>query len=520
MDIDTLKFKPRHIRQLESLKDLPTFEELLDEAVQSWVSSSSRRLHQYSSDKIMEVQDQNQEVEKICKDKSGLFCGEYATGYGKSSTIAPKVALRFLEIGKVVYICPSRTSIGNDDQGIIRKFRSAFRQYDGRYKIGALNEATRLNDVHFFTPAAFIRLKRLQRKLFDRLLSECQLLIADEAHHFGEDPERRQKVYGRIEAIGKEYFLSRNKKVFSITATHGRTDGLLVFGKKTPDSRVTVQDLVNKKRCPEIVSIETLIPIRCPNASLVGKDYDLALSRKDFRRYWRTIAGYMIKVWKKFQRPTCAFVRTKREALYLWKIFNKTSGLNEAGFAVLLGTTPVHERQRIVQEINEGKRLGYITCNVGEESLDIPCIEVVHLIRRTQSWIKLIQSIGRALRLYRGKNSVLVVDYHIDEARIIRACKGLADYAAYAGVAKSRKLFNGRPLVCLEGSYKAIPYKYPLGQIKKLVFPESGQDGRPYLSDTSGLLDEAELARACGLSRPFVVKCRKNGTVSPEGYSD
>lgn len=512
--LSTALFRPRHIRRLDALRGLPTFEELLDEATKAWLAASTKQIHDYASDRIEETEDQNREVEKVCKEKAGLYTGEYATGYGKSSVLAPKVALRFLKIGKVIYVCPSRTSLGNtDDYGIIRKFSAAFAQYDGRYRLGSINEATRLNDVHFFTPAGLINLQRCERSLFEKLIGECHLLIVDEAHHCPRDPEGRLKIYGKIDQISEEYFLPRRKKVFTLTATHGRTDGMLVFGKATPDSKVTVQERVNKGRCPEITSIETLLPIRCPNAIPRGKDFDLGLSRKEFRLYWRTVAGHMIKVWKKFPKPTCAFVRTQREAIYLGKIFNKSSGLNDAGFGILLGTTPVPERQRIIQQIKEGERIGYITCNVGEESLDIPCIQVVHLIRRTQSWIKLIQSIGRALRLHPGKRSILVVDYHVNEARIIRACKGLADYAIYAGVPRSRKLFNGAPLVSLEGSLQAIPYKYELGAIRKLIVRNYGQT----LDDVSGLLDEAAFAKASGVSLPTIGRYRREGRIVPEG---
>lgn len=410
-----------------------------------------------SGKKIRMLGYQKRAVESAVKEPSGLWSGELWTGSGKSY-VAAWIALRLMKHGKTIFICPNRTGMGSevaDDAdlessensvqrrgGIIFKFNEIFNPDtdNPRYQLASINETSTLKDVHFFTPQAFLNLKNASPALFDAIVSECHTLIIDEAHHFPEGNDDLV-VYGQIEKIAKDSFLSKGKKVITLTATHGRMDGSPMIGKAEPDFKVTVQEAVTMGRCPEIHGIRVQLSTKAPNAKSFGDLFDLKLRGRALGKYLQEVAAVMLQVQDRNKDAKfCAFVRTVNEAKFLAQIWNAEA--KKRGYlpiAVLTGDTTDQERRAIKSGVMGHAYQGFVTCNVGSESIDIPQLEIVHLIRRTRSINLLVQSVGRTLRMYEGKRRAIVVDYHIMERKVIRACKGLADYAVFAGRTVRRK---------------------------------------------------------------------------------
>jgi superfamily II DNA or RNA helicase len=413
---------------------------------------------------------QKRAVASATKSTSGVWSGELWTGAGKSY-VAAWTALAFMKNGKAIFICPNRTGMGsgtadvdeedyhgidgNDRRkrgGIIFKFAEIFnpRDTNGRllhnkeWDLGALNEASQLKDVYFFTPHGFVTLKKDSPKLFRAIVDKVHTLIIDEAHHFPAVSDK--EIYGKISPIAQEFFVEKKKKVVALTATFGRSDGEpligeLLTGKVEPDFKMTVQEAVNIGRCPVIHGLPVPLSTKAPNARAVGDFIDLKLRGKKLGKYLQEVAGRMLDIQHRNKNAKiCAFVRTVREARFLANIWNaeaKTKGY--LPLAVLVGKSKEKDRQATKRGIMNGKLQGFVTCNVGTESLDIPSLEIVHLIRRTKSINLLVQSIGRALRMHEGKRRTLICDYHVLEGRVIRACKGLADYAVFAGRKAGKK---------------------------------------------------------------------------------
>lgn len=417
--------------------------------------------YRYSKPGVIEERPyQKMAVDAACKKTKGLFSLELWTGAGKS-ILAADISLRFLAAGKkVIFICPNRTGLGvaGDGEelkpdGIIGKFDILFRsKAPNTYQFGALNETTALNDIHFFLPHKFIELSKTS--LFKRLMDEVGILIVDEAHHFPEDPEGHQVLYGKIESLAREHFLGVGKKVITLTATHGRMDGKRVFGKHEPDFKISVYDAIQMGYCPVIHGISAYIDMPAPRASVRKSDFDLGFRGKELGKYLQKVAGRMIEVQKRHPKAQfCAFVRTRREANRLVRIWNHVA--KKLGFLPIVALTcdvPEGIRHQHKTGLDEKKYQGYVTCDVGSESIDIPALEIVHLIRRTKSIRKLVQSIGRALRLPVGKVRALIVDYNVQEGKIIQACKGLVDYAIFQGAKPSARRISGGPLFLIEGS--------------------------------------------------------------------
>jgi superfamily II DNA or RNA helicase len=83
------------------------------------------------------------------------------------------------------------------------------------------------------------------------------------------------------------------------------------------------------------------------------------------------------------------------------------------------GTTNKKERSRILNSFASGKI--DVLCNVGlyTEGLDVPQASCIHQVRPTKSDGLYIQMVGRALRIFPGKEDALVLDYAPLEVRNI-----------------------------------------------------------------------------------------------------
>lgn len=448
-EIQRLKVQSRYMAE-------PNFERALAASDRHKISINTKR-YQYMSTgtgEIIQLDYQKRAVKSATEKPSGLWSGELWTGAGKSY-IAAWIAKHFAPKGKTIFLCPNGTGMGDgiaDEEqletgkrkrgGIIFKFAEIFNPCDGagkplgkrQWDLGAPNEAKQIRDLYFFTPHGFVTLKRSSPALFQAIMDQTHTLIIDEAHHFPEDKDDLV-IYGEISRVAKKFFLEKKKKVVTLTATHGRSDGALLIGKSEPDFKMTVQEAVNIGRCPEITGLRIQLSTRAPNARAIGDQFDLKLRGKELGKYLQEVAGRMLSVQEKNKdAKICVFVRSVNEARFLAEIWNAEA--KKRGFlplSVMVGQSTKEEREETKRGILNGKLQGFVTCNVGAESIDIPPLEIVHLVRRTKSTNLLVQAIGRALRMHEGKRRTLVCDYHVMEGRVIRACKGLADYAVYAG---------------------------------------------------------------------------------------
>jgi superfamily II DNA or RNA helicase len=69
------------------------------------------------------------------------------------------------------------------------------------------------------------------------------------------------------------------------------------------------------------------------------------------------------------------------------------------------------ERDHAINELKQGRLKVIFTCDLFNEGVDIPEVNTLLLLRPTQSPVVFQQQIGRGLRLARGKESCLVLDF-------------------------------------------------------------------------------------------------------------
>jgi superfamily II DNA or RNA helicase len=420
-------------------------------------------------------------IKEVIDGLTGSYSLEAGCGCGKTY-VAAFSAVHFAARGKkIIYICPSIDAIGSESHGHIQVFHRVFnaeREKKKRlnkrmsltpYPFGEVNEAAFENIVSFFTPRGFVRLKRRYPELMEALLDKCGFIVVDEAHHYAADSEDTAVIHGEIFPICQEF--SHRGRVLTMTATHGRHDGGVVMGKLVPDRKVTTKYLIQQDETPEIYCRQLILHFDRPRIKRKGEDYSLSFeSAEEWDKYFRMIAGCIVAVWDETEKPFCAFVHRVDEARAIAKCVNAASGKDVC--AVLVGDAAPEERDSIISGIESGELRGFITCNVGEESLSIPRLEVAHLIRRTRSINKLVQSVGRVLRQADGKKRALVIDYMVAEESLIRSCCGLMDFAKYIDVQHPERIVNGGPLLTVAGEPGASPEYSTINGERELILAQ------------------------------------------------
>lgn len=400
----------------------------------------SRAIQKYFTEDVEILDFQTEVVDKAKNAK--WFSAELATGIGKS-IVAARVCAERLKKGPCLVVCPSSAALGDEASGIINKFVRTFSKLGIDAQFGELNDVSLAYDVSFVTPGTFAGLLKKEAPRIRKYLGKISTMVVDEAHHFPEDEDAALVVYGQIERAAKRHVKGL---VFPMTGTWTRLDGKIVMGVKKPDHKISVQDAVDLGRAPPLYGIQVVTEVTTRSARATGDGFDLQLRGPALNKYYRGVVECILATCKKCPAPFAAFARTRQDAAQIARRFNRVSAKK---MVVMDSGTPLADRKRFVQDIVAGKLAGYITCAVGEEALDIPTLEVVHLIRRTRSVTRNMQAIGRALRVSPGKKRALVVDYQTQVAGLQPRFVGLSidDMVEHLGTRSKRKIVQGGPLV-------------------------------------------------------------------------
>jgi superfamily II DNA or RNA helicase len=106
-------------------------------------------------------------------------------------------------------------------------------------------------------------------------------------------------------------------------------------------------------------------------------------------------------------RTTLAFCCSQRHAVHVAEFFTN-EGIPAAPY---LGTTPLEERAKLVQQLFSGELKILCAVDVLNEGVDIPFVECLLFLRPTESKRIFYQQLGRGLRRSPGKKDVIVIDF-------------------------------------------------------------------------------------------------------------
>ena len=233
--------------------------------------------------------------------------------------------------------------------------------------------------------------RRLERQTW-----EPDLIVIDEAHH---------AVAGTWSKV-----LSHWPEAYrlGVTATPVRRDGRglgamfdrLVLGPSV--QQLTAQGFLTPARIYAPAPRFQAGKIRVRSGDYAPEDAAEQLDRP-------TVTGDAIEHYQRLGRgcSAIAFCCTTQHAEHVSAQFT-ASGIRSH---VLLGTTPVEERERLLADLGSGALHVLVSVDVISEGTDVPSVGAAILLRPTQSEGLYLQQVGRVLRPAPGKTEALILDH-------------------------------------------------------------------------------------------------------------
>ena len=237
---------------------------------------------------------------------------------------------------------------------------------------------------------------------------EFEYIIIDEAHHAADNS------YTKI----LEYF--KPKFLLGLTATPERPDGKDIFEIFDFNRAVNI-------RLRDSLEKDLVCPFHYFGINDVdGVDYEqLVHSPEDGDAYLEEVAKMLMKskrsdfVFEKINfyghdgdKTKClGFCATVEHAEFMADEFNKKLG--EGSAIALSGKNSVQERQKYLKQLeDDDTKLQYIfSRDIFNEGIDVQDINLVLMLRPTQSSIVFTQQLGRGLRKIKGKEFLTVLDF-------------------------------------------------------------------------------------------------------------
>lgn len=231
--------------------------------------------------------------------------------------------------------------------------------------------------------------------------NEFSYLIIDEAHHAAADTYQKVLAYFRPDFT------------LGLTATPERTD----------DNKAIIDIFKNTAHKLDIqtaVEIGALVPVRCIR---IHTNIDLTKVRFNSVQYnFRDLESkiyvpernrLIVDTWLQYVRDkrTVVFCASVKHAEQIARLFE------EAGIkaAAVSGSMKQSERKEFQDRFVSRQIQVLCACDLLNEGWDCPEIEVLFMARPTMSKVLYTQQLGRGMRLYDGKDSLMVFDF-VDNA--------------------------------------------------------------------------------------------------------
>lgn len=304
-----------------------------------------------------------------------------ATGTGK--TYLSALDVRQVEPCRVLFIAHRRR--------ILEASRDSFRRVLGERYSYSILEGGRGDSG---ATCVFAMVETLRRRLEEFDPMAFDYIVIDEAHRVG--------ARGYREII--DYF--KPKFCLGMTATPLRTDGFDVYSlfNHVVAFRITLQDALEEEMLAPfhyfgIADLE--IDDRAVDD--VGNFAKLT-SEERVKHILSKIEEYSVE---KKNRRGLIFCNRNEEAVALSGMFN------ERGYrtVAISGETGDEERNRQISRLESGELEYIFSVDILNEGVDIPSLNQVVMLRRTDSPIVFVQQLGRGLRKNPGKEYVLVLDF-------------------------------------------------------------------------------------------------------------
>ena len=256
-------------------------------------------------------------------------------------------------------------------------------------------------------PITFAGIQSVWQKAYD-MIPPPDLVLIDEAHMLPRNSETR---YGKF--VSDLKVCNPAVKIVGLTATPYRLDsGMLHKGKGAIFDGIAydipVGMLMDQGYLSPIISKGGLKQIDLSNVKKRGGEFveaDLAAAASDPELVAATVAeivelGADRKSWLLFSSGVA-----HAEML--------ADGVRGHGIScdVVTGADPAKQRDAKIARFKAGQTRCLVNCNVLTTGFDAPSVDLVALVRATESTGLYVQMVGRGTRLAEGKENCLILDY-------------------------------------------------------------------------------------------------------------
>ena len=321
-----------------------------------------------------------------------------ATGTGKTVVAAFDYARLAKQQGgqpKLLFIA-HRVQILNQ---AIQTFRQVLRDSN----FGELMDGNRQPESydHLFATIGTMNSRQLTEKLGYQY---WMMVIIDEAHHLPAPSFDRF-----ASSIQPNIFLG-------LTATPDRSDGTSLgkYFDARPDGSPAVSlrlwDALSQQLLCPFEYYATHDDVDFSSVNWRGATTDAALSNilsaSDIRATsaLRALEEYVSDI---NTTKAIGFCVSVQHAAFMSQFFNARGVPTRA----LTGSNTAEQRDQAIKALEQGSIKVIFTCDLFNEGIDIPSVNVLLLLRPTQSAVLFQQQIGRGLRLYPDKESCLILDF-------------------------------------------------------------------------------------------------------------
>lgn len=262
-------------------------------------------------------------------------------------------------------------------------------------------------------PITFAGIQSVHKRAFD-MIPPPDLVLIDEAHMV---PKNTSTRYGKF--LSDLRVANTAVKVVGLTATPYRLDsGMLHEGDEALFDGIAydipVGQLMDEGYLSPVISKGGAKQIDLTNVGKRGGEYiesELAIAAADPELVAATVT------------EICELGSGRKS----WLIFG--SGINHANMladgieaegytvAVVTGADGMKDRADKIDRFRRGEVRALVNCNVLTTGFDVPSVDLVAIVRATESTGLYVQIVGRGTRIAEGKENCLILDYGGNVAR-------------------------------------------------------------------------------------------------------
>lgn len=320
---------------------------------------------------------------RLLRETKGLIIS--ATGTGKT----------YLAALDVKNYNPKRFLFVAHREQILKKSLDSFHKVlggDKKTNYGILSGNTKNTDAKYLFATVQTLSKAENLNQFKR--DEFDYILIDEAHHVG------SKIYGKL----LDYFTP--DFLLGMTATPERSDDKNIY-------ELFDYNVPYKIRLQEALEEEMLVPFHyigvsdyTYNGEVIDDNTNLKYLVSEER------VKYVVEQSKYYGYDGdvlhgLVFVSRKEEADEIAKLLTK----NGYPAQMLSGEDSQEQREQAIEKLKNGELTYLVTVDIFNEGIDIPFINQVIMMRKTESVIVFVQQLGRGLRKAQGKEYLTVIDF-------------------------------------------------------------------------------------------------------------